>query len=288
MSALTPDPAHALSASGNLARRQLISRIFVSGTVLACGLAVVVLAILILYCAVNGASKLSFAFLFGGAPGIGPDIVGTAELALIAVLIALPIGVLTALALAEFASARLARAFQVALELMAGLPPVLLGVFVVILIVKHWHQSALAGGVAMALLEMPLIAATTLQALRSVPEPMRNGAEALGVARWRTIVGLVLPAVSGAILTATILATARAAGDAALVIFTAGPDFAASSVQIDPTQGIPNLAQHLFTLLDTGQAAAAWSAAFVLMVIILAANIAARVLLTRNNRKLGL
>jgi phosphate transport system permease protein len=298
VSAIAPDPAHALVASGNLARRQRVSRVMLSGTVLAAALAVGVLGLLIVYTAVKGISALSVSFLTSNLPdangvgGIGPALVGSAELGLIAIIIALPVGVVTALALNEFSGRRLAIALQTGLELMAGLPPILLGVFVLKLIVDHWHQNAIAGGVAMSLLEMPLIAATTLQALRAVPGPMREAAEALGIARWRTILTVVLPTCTGAILTATILASARAIGDAALVLFTnSGAQFSGQGLALNPTNSVPNLPLTILNLDETQQSnlvAKAWGAAFVLMVVILIANVGARYMLARSQRKRGL
>jgi phosphate transport system permease protein len=294
-----PDPRHALTPSGNLRRRQLVSRMMLLGTLLAAALAVVVLGILLVYVAIKGISAISWSFLTsslpgadGNAGGIGPALVGSLELALIATIIALPLGVLTALALNEFAGVKLGKALQVALELMAGLPPILLGVFIFKLIVVNWQQSAIAGGITMALLEMPLIAATTLQALRAFPRSLREAADALGVARWRTIVQVVLPTCAGAILTATILATARAVGDAALVLFTSGTaQYGGQGITLDPLHSVPNLPLTILNLDETQTPALvskAWGAAFILILIILVANIGARIWLRRSQRKRGL
>jgi phosphate transport system permease protein len=293
-----PDPRHSLAASGNLRRRQYTSQVMLLGTLLAAALAVVVLGILLVYCAIKGISAISWSFITSSLPGIGngggigPALLGSLELAVIATIIALPLGVLTALALNEFAGRRLGRSLQIALELMAGLPPILLGVFVFKLVVSHWQQSAIAGGITMALLEMPLIAATTLQALRAVPGPLREAADALGVARWRTITQIVLPTCSGAILTATILATARAVGDAALVLFTSGTaQYAGQGVTLNPTQSVPNLPLTILQLDETQEpalVAKAWGAAFILIVVILIANVGARIWLRHSQKKRGL
>lgn len=295
----TPDPKHALVASGNLRRRQLVSRLALLSTLLAAALAVVVLGILLVYVAIKGVSAISWSFftsslpgLSGTSGGIGPALIGSFELAVIAIAIALPLGVLTALALNEFAGNKLSRSLQIALELMAGVPPILLGVFVFKLLVVNWQQSALAGGVAMALLMMPLIAATALQALRAVPRSLREAADALGVARWRTIVQVVLPTCAGAILTATILATARAVGDAALVLFTTNnAEFGAQGVTLNPLHSVPNLPLTIVNLdeqLTPAATTKAWGAAFTLILIILVANISARMWLRRSQRKRGL
>src|SRR6201999_1560775 len=136
MSTVRPDPEYALVASGNLKRRQATSNFFLSGTVAAAALAVLVLLILIFEVTRKGISALSWHFLTGSLPdatgqtgGIGPALLGTLELGVIATIIALPVGVLTAVALNEYAPPWLAKWLQIGLELMAGLPPILLGVF---------------------------------------------------------------------------------------------------------------------------------------------------------------
>ena len=101
---------------------------------------------------------------------------------------------------------------------MSGLPTIIAGAFVVGLIVEHHGQSAFAAGVALSIVEVPLIARATIEALRRVPGTMREAADALGVAHWRTVIGVILPTASNGIVTATILAVARAAGETAPVL----------------------------------------------------------------------
>ena len=295
MSAITPDPAHALTASGNLRRRQLTSRVFVSATVAAAGLAVAVLFILVYYVARQGAGQMSLKFLtdklplagFGsGAGGIGPAIVGSAEIVAISTAIALPVGVLTAIYLSEFANPRIAGPIQTALELLAGMPTIVAGIFVSGLLVQ---QSAYAAGVALSLVQVPLIARASMESIRRVPSPLREAADALGVARWRTVLGVILPTAAGGIVTATVLAIARAAGETAPVLFTSSAF--GTQYQANPTQAVPNLPVEIFNLVNAGTPRAiaqAWGAAFLLIVLILITNVAARVWLRRSERKRGL
>ena len=194
---ISPDPNYSLRPSGNLRRRQAISRTFVAATVACAALAVAVLFILVYYTAYHGASQLSLSFLTSDLPvvglssggGIGPALVGTIEVVLLATLIALPVGILTALYLTEFASPRIGKVLTTALEQMAGLPTIICAVFVVALLVQHYGQSAYAAAVALAIVEVPLIARATIEALRRVPGTLREAADALGVAHWRTVVG---------------------------------------------------------------------------------------------------
>jgi phosphate transport system permease protein len=295
MSAI-PDPAHALTASGNLRRRQAVSRSFVTATVAAAGLAVAVLFILVYYATKQGISQLSGTFLTGTLPpyngvggGIGPALVGTAEMVLISTIIALPVGVLTALYLAEFASPRVGKTVQTGLEQMAGLPTIVIGIFIYGLITFHFGQSAIAGAVALSIVEVPLIARASLESIRRVPGSMREAADALGVARWRTVVGVILPTASNGIATATILAVARAAGETAPLLLN--DNTGNLNYQLNPFQAVPNIPVEILNLLSSGYPAAvgkAWGAAFLLIFAILAINIGARVWLRRSERKRGL
>jgi phosphate transport system permease protein len=297
MSAISPDPNYALTPSGNLRRRMLISRTAVSGTILAAAAAVAVLGILVYYAAYQGASQLSLSFLtsdlpaigLAGGGGIGPALAGTAEVILLATLIALPVGILTAIYLSEFASARIGRVMTMSLELMAGLPTIIAGIFVAGLIVNQYGQSVWAAGLAVAIVEVPLIARASIEALRRVPSTMREAADALGVARWRTVLGVILPTASNGIVTATILAVARGAGETAPVLMTI-PTFG-TSYALNPNHAVPTVPLEIWQLLNSGQTSAldqAWGAAFLLMILILAVNIGARVWLRRGERKRGL
>ena len=295
MSAI-PDPKHALTASGNLRRRQLVSRAFETATVLAAALAVAVLLILIYYVVKHGVSAISLSFFTSDLPaydgvggGIGPALVGTIEMALIATIIALPTGVLTALYLSQFAGPRGDRILRLMLDLMAGLPTIIVGVFVAGLITNRFGPSGLAGGLALSIVEVPLIARASLEAISRVPQILVEASDALGMARWRGIVGVVLPTASSGIVKATILAVPRASGETAPLLFTS--ELYGQSFSVDPRHSLASVPLEIFQLLESGYSASvskAWGAAFTLMVVILAANIGARVWLRRSERKRGL
>jgi phosphate transport system permease protein len=294
---VSPDPEYALTPSGNLRRRELTSRVLIGLTMLAAALAVTVLVILVYYTAHEGISRLSFSFLTsnlpdgdGGAGGLGPAIVGTLEIVLMSTAIALPIGLLTAIALAEYAPTWLARPLSVALELMAGVPTIVIGVFIAALITDHKHfgQSAWAGAVALSLVQVPLIARASLEAISRVPPALREASDALGVARWRSILGVVLPTASNAIATATILAVARAAGETAPLIFTC--ESLKLTLQLNPLHAVPTVTIEILTLLESQNHASikdAWGAAFLLISGILVINLSVRVWLRRSERKRG-
>src|SRR4029077_19731896 len=153
----------------------------------------------VLSIAKRGIGEISWSFLTEPLPlfgtpggGIAPLIVGSAILVAIATLIALPLGVLSALLLSEFASRRLAAPIQLVFDLMSGLPSVILGVFVFGLLVYGHTQSGIAGGFALSIVMLPLIARSTQETLRLVPQTQRDGALAPGASRRRAVVGGVL------------------------------------------------------------------------------------------------
>ena len=203
---------------------------------------------------------------------------------------AAPIGVLTGLYLTEFAGPRslIARALRLALDLMQGLPTIVVGVFVFGLIVAQSGQSGFAGSVALAIIMLPLIARASQEVLLLVPGSLREAADALGVSRWRTVLGVILPSALGGILTGVILAVARAAGETAPLILL--DSLFKPPTTINLTGPVPNIPVTIFE--DLGQAstnslAKAWGAAFVLLTAILLANVGARILLARSRARIS-
>ena len=294
MSALY-DPTAPLTASGNLRRRRAVSRFAQSLAVGSAILAVGVLAVVVLSVARRGAGALSIDFLtkspprFGGpGGGIAPAIVGTAVIVAVATAIATPLGVLVALYLTEFAGPRAARTVRLALDLLNGLPTVVVGLFVFGLLVAGHKQTGFAAALALAIIMLPLIARATQEMLLLVPRQLREAADALGVSRWRTVLGVVVPSALGGIVTGTVLAVARAAGETAPLIFTCSIFGNQTTVDVFG-QALPNIPVSIFILSEQADPAGytrAWGAALVLLVFILLTNVAARTLLARSRRKL--
>jgi phosphate transport system permease protein len=287
------DPARPLTASGHLRRRQLISKLFEGAQTAAALLAVGVLAIVIYSVASRGAGALNIDFLTQGPPalpdtpggGIAPEIVGTALLMVLATAMALPIGILTALYLTEFASPKVASAIRLALDLLNGLPTIVVGLFVFGLLVVGHYQSGFAGAFALSIIMLPLIARATQEVLLQVPLALREAANALGVSHWRTVRGIVLPAARGGILTATVLAVARAAGETAPLIFTCSLFGSAVSLHVFG-QAVPNIPVYIFNASEAADPygfARAWGAGLVLLIFILLSSLAARMLLNRGH-----
>jgi phosphate transport system permease protein len=290
------DPTRPLTPSGNLRRRMAINRLAETVATACALLAVAALGVVVFSVAQRGANALSFSFLvkspplFGGSSGgIGPAIVGTALLVAVATVIAMPLGVLIAIYMTEFAHHRVARALRLLLDLMNGLPTIVVGLFVFGLLVVGHHQSGFAGSLALAIIMLPLIARSSQEMLLLVPRPMREAAEALGVNRWRTVRGVVVPSVMGGILTSTLLAVARAAGETAPLIFVSSIFGNGTTLDLFG-QALPNIPVSIFQLSEQADPAGftrAWGAALVLLLFILATNIAARSLLARSRAKLS-
>jgi phosphate transport system permease protein len=284
------DPTAPLTPTGNLRRRQVFSRFAEYGATGAAILAVGVLVIVVYSVVVHGAAALSFEFIFTGEPtGIGPALVGTAEIVLIATLIATPIGVMVAVYLTEFGRGRPAGLIQLTLDLLNGLPSIIIGLFVFGLLVYGHQQSAFAAGIALAIIMLPLIARGTQEILLLVPNNLREAADALGVSRWRTVLTIVLPSALGGIVTSTVLAVARAAGETApLILISSVADN--SSVSLDPFQAVPNIPVTIYTLSEEANPEGftrAWGAGLVLLTFIMVAGLTARVALARSRSKMA-
>jgi phosphate transport system permease protein len=276
-------------------RRRIMNRVMEAAATVAALLAVGVLAIVVVSVARRGAGAVSWDFfskpqaLFGQpGGGIANALVGTALLVLLATAMALPVGVLTAVYLTEFAPRRLAVPIQVVIDVLAGLPTIVIGIFVYALLVIGHTQSGYAGAFALAVIMLPLIARATQEVLLLVPATLREASLALGVRRWRTVVGVILPTSVGGILTGTVLAIARAAGETAPLLFTSS--IFATTVQTDLTRALPNIPVLIFTYSEQPDPALhqqAWAAALVLMAFVLVASLSAKALLARSRRRLG-
>lgn len=291
------DPARPLIASRQLRRRQIVSRVIESSQTAAALLAVAVLAFVVYSVASRGASALSLEFLTKGPPttesagggGVGPEIVGTATLVAFATLMAMPIGILAALYMTEFAGNRSARMLRLVLDLLFGVPSIVIALFAFSLLVIGKGYNGFAGSFALAIIMLPLVARTTQETLLLVPQGLRDAAAALGVSRWRALRGVVLPSALGGIITGTVLAVARAAGETAPLLLTNA--FIGRTVVFSIfNQSIPNIPTYIYAASTAASPtgwARAWGAALVLLTFILAVNIAARTMHARSRRKLA-
>jgi phosphate transport system permease protein len=284
------DPTQPLVATGNLRRRHMVSRVTQSLATAAAAAAVAVLVIVIIAVVSHGIKAINWEFITATEPkGIGPFLVGTGVVVGIATLIALPFGVLIALYLTEYAGSRIARPVQTMMDVLNGLPSIIIAVFFVALIVEPTKkESGMAAAVALAVIEVPLIARGTQEVLRLVPSAQREAADALGVARWRSILTIILPAATGGIVTATLLSVARAAGETAPVLFLTGLAHG-DAYHFNPFEPIPTVPVKIFQLSEEANPEGfteAWGLSLILIVIILALGLGSRYLLNRSKRKL--
>jgi len=291
------DPTAPLTPSGNLRRRTVVDRT-VRVIATAAALAAVAMLVIVVYGVfVRGVSSLSLAFAFQTPQGLAGGgifnyLVGTLEVVALGATIALPIGVLTGLYLTEFAGprSRVAGALKLALDVMQGLPTIVVGLFIYGLIVIPQHvQSGLAASIALAIVMVPLMARASQEVLLLVPNSLREAADALGVNRWRTVLTVILPSAVGGIATGAILAIARAAGETAPVLIL-DSIYNPNQTTFDIFHGVPTVPMLIFTSVELPipeAVARAWGAALLLMLMILIANIGARVWLARTRAKMA-
>jgi phosphate transport system permease protein len=292
------DPAAPLTASGNLRRRAVLSRFVDLMATAAAAVAIAMLTWVVWTVIKRGAPALSFAFFTQNpqglvAGGIVNSILGTLVIVLFGAAIAVPLGILCGLYLTEFAgpNSRAGRILKVSLEMMQGLPTIVVGLFVFGLLVLPLHkETGFAGAVALAIIMLPLIARSSQEMLLLVPGTLREAADALGVSRWRGVKGIILPAARAGIVTGAILAIARAAGETAPLLIC-NAIFNTQTTELNPFgHGVPSIPMYIYTISDLAVPDAytrAWGAAFALMAFVLLANIGSRFLLARSRRKTG-
>jgi phosphate transport system permease protein len=258
--------------------------LMMGGTVAATVITLAPLFLILGYLLSKGCSSLNLDFFIRmpkpvGEPGGGMAnaIVGTFELIAIASLIGVPIGIGAGLYLAEHGRQGIASAARFAADVLTGIPSIVVGVFAYAVVVRPMGGfSALAGGVALAIIMIPLVARTTEEMVALVPRELREAALALGVSHWRTTLSVVLPTALGGILTGIILAVARVAGETAPLLFTAfGNRFWSTAIG----QPIASLTVQVYTYaispFDDWQRQA-WAGALVLTAIVLGLELAVR------------
>jgi phosphate transport system permease protein len=286
---------HPLRARGRARRRLVANRVAEAVALLAAGAAICVLGILVWSVFSRGVGALNLDFftkspaIFGQTGGgIAPALAGTALLVAIATAMALPVGVLTALYVSEFAPRRVAAQVRLWLDVLNGFPSIVIGIFAYALLVVGHKQSAWAGGFALAVIMLPLVARATMEVLALVPNHLREASYALGASKWRTVLGVVLPSAAGGIVTGTTLAISRAAGETAPLLFTCS--IAGSALGWDPNSAVNSIPVTIFTYSEAPDPALheqAWAAAFVLIAFVLLTSLTARFLLDRSRRRLG-
>lgn len=265
-------------------RRMWFDRIMRNLALLASLACVIPLAAVLFFVTVRGISAVNIDLLtkpskaLGVGGGAAAAILGTLQMVPLAALMAIPVAVLAGIYVHEYGSARSGRAIRFAADVLVGVPSILIGIFVFTFLVLPFQQyNAFAGSVALAVIMAPVIMRTTEEVLKLVPGTLREASLALGVLRWRTTLAIVVRTALPGILTGIMLAVARAAGETAPLLFTAlGSRLINVGDFTKPMDALP-----LFIYVNARQPydlqnEQAWGAAFLLLVFVLAVNVAVR------------
>lgn len=252
----------------------------------ACALvAIVVLVIILSYIAAKGFAAINLQFLtdtpkpVGEGGGIGNAILGSAMMTLIASVIGLPIGIGAGIYLSELGNNFYGKLIRFVADTLIGIPSIIVGIFIYTLVVLPMgRQSGLAGGLALAIIMIPIVARTTEEMIRLVPNSMREGALALGAPQWRVTWNIVLPAAASGIATGTMLAIARVSGETAPLLFTALNSRFYNFFVDQPTSSLTVQIYNFATGPFDIEHQMAWAATLVLVLLILLINIAVRIL----------
>jgi len=275
-------------------RRKRIGHVMEGISTAAAVLAIVVLGIVIFSVARKGLPALSVDFftkspapVFQTGGGIENAIVGTFIMTAMATAIAVPMGVLIAIFNTEFAPPQVAELVRLALNILAGVPTIVIGIFIFGLLVVGNGQSAIAASIGLSIVMLPLIARATEEVLALVPTTLREGGMALGATRARTVITVILPTAVGGIVTATIVAVARAAGETAPLLFTSS--IFANSVTTNVHQAMASIPLTIYVDSESPSVAdqhTAWAAALVLMTAGLVNGNIGRALSLRTRRQI--
>jgi len=284
-------------AAVNLPRRKAVNRLMELLTWLAALVGVALLAIIVWSVArrawgaldLNLLTKDPVPFAIGPVPqGLRNAFVGSLVLVGLATAMALPVGLLIAIYLTEYARPWVRNSVSLVLDVLNGIPAIVIAIFVFGLLVVGHGQSGWAGAFALACLMLPLVARSVMEVLLLVPRSLREASLGLGVPRWRTVVSIVLPQAVGGIITGAILAIARVAGETAPLLFTSS--LVGTQTSWDPAHALQSIPVAIFELSespDPADHARAWAAAFVLLLFILLTSLGARWLATRSRRRLS-
>ncbi len=274
-----------------MARRKMVNLLMFTGTGVCAVVSVLALCFILGYLLWNGGHYLSWSFLTKlptpvGQPGGGMAnaIVGSGKILLIAAVTGIPVGLLAGVYLAEFGGNTMTFMVRYAADLLNGVPSIVTGIFAYTLVVVPFHEfSAVAGGLALGIMMIPIVMRSTEDFLRAVPGTLLEGALAIGASRWRGIATVVVPAAFRGIATGILLSMARVAGETAPLLFTSFNNRYWATGWMQPTASLPVMIfTYAISPYDDWQRQA-WAAGFVLLMLVLLINICARALLLRGH-----
>lgn len=278
-------PAH----SAHVWSRILRDRIFKAGVILLSAVSLLPLLLILIHITRNGISVIDWRFLTslpkpvgetGG--GISNAIVGTAILIALSCAFALPLGIGTGIFLSEYRKARLSYFVRLSVDVLQGIPSIVIGIIAYAWVVLRMGGfSALSGGVALGIMMLPVVIKSTEETLKLIPDTLREASLALGVPYHRTVLKVILPAGLGGIMTGILVSVARIAGETAPLLFTAfGSPYMNANI-LKPINSLPLVVFNYATSPYPDWHSLAWGASFVLVVLVLCLNLAAK-LVTRK------
>jgi len=275
--------------ASNLSWRIIKDRGFKAVIILFAAVTIFPLLLILLYIGLNGGAAIDWQFLtslpkpvgeVGG--GISNAIVGTVILIVIASLIAVPLGVFSGIYLYEKQQRRLASLVRLSVEILQGIPSIVIGIIAYAwIVVTLGTFSALSGGIALSIMMLPVIVRATEETLKLIPDTLKEASLSLGVPYYRTVLKVILPAAASGIVTGIIISIARIAGETAPLLFTA---FGNSFMEVNifkPVNALPLLIFNYATSPYPEWHALAWGASFILVFFVLAMNIFAKVVTKR-------
>ena len=270
--------------------RRIVNAVMLSLSGICTLLVISVLFFILGYLLVHGLKSLDLDFFTklpkpsgetGG--GMANAIVGSAKVLLLATLIGVPIGFLAGIFLAEYSGKTFAFTIRYVVDLLNGVPSIVIGIVAYALVVRPMrHFSALAGGVALGIMMIPIAVRTTEEFLRSVPNSMREGAMALGATRAQTIFTVIVPAAMSGLISGMMLNLARVAGETAPLLFTALGNMFWSKGWLEPIATLPVMIYNYAIAPEEDLHQQAWAAGFVLLMLVLAINVTARMVINRG------
>jgi phosphate transport system permease protein len=292
-----PRPSR-LSGGPRQRRRKALNQLIMVLSTLAAVIAIAALLLVIVDVVIKAAPAIkwhfitqnpSSNFLDPSGGGIANSIVGSAILIGLSSVISIPIAILVAVYTSEFASPRVASFIRFALDILNGVPTIIIGIFIYGVLVVGHQQSGWAGALALAIVELPIVARSAQEVLALVPGSLKEAGLALGLRRWRIVTRVVLPTAIGGLITGAVLGVARVAGETAPLLFTTSI-YSNLGITTDPSQALPNIPVTIFTLSESptpSDHAKAWAAALVLILFVLIVSVVARTFNERSRRKLS-
>jgi len=271
-------------------QRKIINGVMLSLTGVCAMVTVSILFSILGYLVWQGATSVSWSFFTqlpspvgetGG--GMGNAIVGSGRLLLLAALTGVPIGFLGGVYLAESGDKGFPFLIRYAADVLNGVPSIVIGIFIYALFVRPMHRfSAIAGGIALGVMLIPIILRSTEEFLRSVPDSLREGALALGASKWRMVATVVVPTAMRGIVTGILISLARVAGETAPLLFTAFNNRFWSTGWDQPTSSLPVMIYTYAVSPYEDWHRQAWAAGLVLLTLVLVINVTVRMVLSRN------